>query len=77
MPWFLARVNLRFRTPHWAIAATAGLAIIIAVIGEVRSVAHLTNFCLLFALVVVNFSVIMLRRRRPELKRPFRLRFGY
>ncbi|MEE9456227.1 MAG: amino acid permease [bacterium] len=77
MPWFLARVNLRFRTPHWAIAATAGLAIIIAVIGEVRSVAHLTNFCLLFALVVVNFSVIMLRRRRPELKRPFRLPFGY
>jgi nucleotide-binding universal stress UspA family protein len=44
--------------------------------GEVKTVAHLTNFCLLFALIVVNVSVIMLRRRRPELKRPFRLPFG-
>lgn len=77
MPGFLARVSARFRTPHWAIVVAAGLAIIIAVIGEVRFVAHLTNFCLLVALVVVNFSVIMLRRRRPELKRPFRLPFGY
>ncbi len=77
MPGFLARVGARFRTPHWAIAVAAGLAIIIAVTGEVRFVAHLTNFCLLFALIVVNFSVIMLRRRRPELKRPFRLPFGY
>jgi APA family basic amino acid/polyamine antiporter len=77
MPSFLAKVNARFRTPHWAIAAAAGLAIIIAVIGQVRFAAHLTNFCLLFALVVVNFSVIMLRRRRPELRRPFRLPFGY
>ncbi len=77
MPGFLARVSARFRTPHWAIAVAAGLAIIIAVMGEVRFVAHLTNFCLLFALIVVNFSVIMLRRRRPGLKRPFRLPFGY
>jgi APA family basic amino acid/polyamine antiporter len=77
MPGFLARVSTRFRTPHWAIAVAAGLAIIIAVMGEVRFVAHLTNFCLLFALIVVNFSVIMLRRRRPELKRPFHLPFGH
>jgi len=77
MPGFLARVSARFRTPHWAIAVAAGLAIIIAVMGEVRFVAHLTNFCLLFALIIINYSVIMLRRRRPELKRPFRLPFGY
>jgi APA family basic amino acid/polyamine antiporter len=77
MPGFLARVNPRFRTPHWAIVVTAGLAIFIAIMGEVRFVAHLTNFCLLFALIVVNFSVIMLRRRRPELRRPFRLPFGH
>ncbi|MGD8718422.1 MAG: amino acid permease [Candidatus Zixiibacteriota bacterium] len=76
MPGFLSRVNARFRTPHWAIVATAGLAGIVAVMGEVKAVAHLTNFCLLFALIVVNISVIMLRRRRPELKRPFRLPFG-
>ena len=77
MPGILSRVNARFRTPHWAIVVTAGLAGVIAVMGEVRFVAHLTNFCLLFALIVVNISVIMLRRRRPELKRPFRLPFGY
>jgi APA family basic amino acid/polyamine antiporter len=76
MPGFLARINARFRTPHFAIAAVAVIAILIAVWGDVRSVAHLTNFCLLFALIVVNASVIMLRRRRPELKRPFRLPFG-
>lgn len=77
MPGFLARVNPQFRTPHWAIVVTAGLAIFIAIMGEVRFVAHLTNFCLLFALIVINFSVIMLRRRRPELRRPFRLPFGH
>ena len=77
MPTLLARVSARFRTPHWAIAAAGGLAIIIAVMGKVRFVAHLTNFCLLFALVIINFSVIMLRRRRPGLRRPFRLPFGH
>ncbi len=76
MPGFLARINARFRTPHFAIAAVAVIAILITAWGDVRSVAHLTNFCLLFALIVVNASVIMLRRRRPELKRPFRLPFG-
>jgi APA family basic amino acid/polyamine antiporter len=77
MPSFLAKINARFRTPHWALVVTSVLAVIIAVIGEIRFVAHLTNFCLLFALIIVNFSVIMLRRRRPGLKRPFRLPFGY
>ncbi len=77
MPGLLARINARFRTPHWAIVATSALAIIIAAAGNVRFVAHLTNFCLLFALVIINLSVIMLRRRRPELKRPFRIPFGY
>jgi APA family basic amino acid/polyamine antiporter len=76
MPAFLARINARFRTPHFAIVAVGVIAILIAAWGDVRFVAHLTNFCLLFALIIVNASVIMLRRRRPELKRPFRLPFG-
>ena len=77
MPSFLAKVSARFHTPHWALVVTSVLAVIIAVVGEVRFVAHLTNFCLLFALIIINYSVIMLRRRRPELKRPFRLPFGH
>jgi APA family basic amino acid/polyamine antiporter len=76
MPAFLARINERFRTPHFAIAAVAAVGILVAMWGNVKFVAHLTNFCLLFALIVVNASVIMLRRRRPDLKRPFRLPFG-
>lgn len=75
MPAILSNINARFRTPHFAIVVTAGIAIIFAVMGEVKFVAHLTNFCLLFSLVIVNLSVIMLRKRQPKLKRPFKLPF--
>jgi nucleotide-binding universal stress UspA family protein len=33
----------------------------------------LANFCYLFALILVNLSVIMLRKKEPRLKRPFKL----
>lgn len=75
MPAFLSQISSRFRTPHFAVVLAAGCAIIFAVMGGIRFVAQLTNFCLLFAVIIVNLSVIMLRKRQPNLKRPFKLPF--
>ncbi len=76
MPAFLSKINPRFRTPHFAIVITSCLTVLFAVMGETKFIAQLTNFCLLFSLVLVNLSVIILRKRRPDLRRPFRLPLG-
>ncbi|MCP4229097.1 MAG: amino acid permease [bacterium] len=77
MPNILSKINRRFRTPHFATLVVAVLAILFAVMGGTRFIAQLTNFCLLFSLLLVNLSVIILRKRRPDLNRPFKLWFGY
>ncbi|UCE27489.1 MAG: amino acid permease [Candidatus Coatesbacteria bacterium] len=75
MPAFLSQIGSRFRTPHFAVVLAAGCAIVFAVMGEIKSVAQLTNFCLLFSVIIVNLSVIILRKRQPKLRRPFKLPF--
>ncbi len=77
MPNILSKISKRFRTPHFATIVVAILAILFAVMGGTKFIAQLTNFCLLFSLVLVNLSVIILRKRRPDLHRPFKLWFGY
>jgi APA family basic amino acid/polyamine antiporter len=74
-PW-VARIHPRFRTPHRTTIVTgllmAGLAGMtpIAVLGELVSMGTLFTF------VIVCAGVIVLRRTRPDLPRPFRTPFS-
>jgi APA family basic amino acid/polyamine antiporter len=73
LPGKIFRLHPKFRTPYTAIAAVGAVILAFTLSGEVELVAHLANFCYLFALILVNLSVIVLRKKAPRLKRPFKL----
>lgn len=73
LPGKIFRLHPKFKTPYTAIAAVGVIILFFTFSGEVELVAHLANFCYLFALILVNLSVIVLRKKEPRLKRPFKL----
>jgi APA family basic amino acid/polyamine antiporter len=73
LPGKIFRLHPKFRTPYTAVSAVGVVILIFCLSGEVEFVAHLANFCYLFAIILVNLSVIMLRKNEPRLKRPFKL----
>jgi APA family basic amino acid/polyamine antiporter len=73
LPGKIFRLHPKFKTPYTAVAVVGIVVLIFCLSGEVEFVAHLANFCYLFALILVNLSVIMLRKKEPRLKRPFKL----
>jgi basic amino acid/polyamine antiporter, APA family len=73
MPRRFARVNPRTRTPV-RITATFGLLIaLMAAFVPLSEIVKLVNIGTLFAFMLVNVGVIILRRTRPELERGFRV----
>jgi APA family basic amino acid/polyamine antiporter len=73
VPRRLSHVSERTGTP---ILLTAGFAAFIAALAAVvplKEIAELVNIGTLFAFVLVNIGVIILRRTRPDLERGFRV----
>jgi APA family basic amino acid/polyamine antiporter len=71
-PW-LAKVHPRFGTPHRATIATGVAIAVMAALVPIGDAADMTNIGTLFAFALVCGGVIVLRRLRPELHRPFRV----
>lgn len=69
----LSRVHPGYRTPHVSIVALCGWASILALSGRYEDLFNLVIFAswILYAMTAV--SVIVLRRKRPELPRPYRV----
>jgi basic amino acid/polyamine antiporter, APA family len=75
MPRRFAYVHPKTRTPIY-ITATFGILIAtLAAFVPLTEIVKLVNIGTLFAFVLVNIGVIILRRTRPELKRGFRVPF--
>ncbi len=70
-PWF-GRVHPRFRTPSTATVITGVCAAIIGGLFPVRILGELVSIGTLAAFVTVCLGVLVLRRTRPDLPRPFR-----
>jgi APA family basic amino acid/polyamine antiporter len=73
LPERLAEVNARYGTPA---KLTIGLGMLIAVLAALvplRQIVELVNIGTLFAFILVNIGVIVLRRTRPEMPRPYRV----
>lgn len=72
LPEVLSRVHPRLHTPH-VVTLTTGLAVsFFAAMFPVGMLADLTNSGTLFAFFMVGVGVMVLRRREPERRRPFR-----
>jgi APA family basic amino acid/polyamine antiporter len=71
-PW-AARIHPRFKTPHVATIVT-GIAVSIAAgLTPIATLGTLVSIGTLMAFVIVSIGVIVLRRTRPDLPRPFRM----
>jgi APA family basic amino acid/polyamine antiporter len=73
-PW-LSAVHPRYGTPHRATLVTGVAVAILAGFVPIGVAAELTNIGTLFAFTLVCGAVLVLRRTRPELRRPFRTPF--
>ena len=75
MPRRLAQVNARTGAPV-RITVTFGVLIaILAAFVPLSEIVKLVNIGTLFAFILVNAGVIILRRTRPDMPRPFRVPF--
>lgn len=72
LPPLFARVNPRTQTPVRVIAASGLLMAAIAGLTPIGDVAELVNIGTLAAFFLVCIGVVVLRRRQPDLPRPFR-----
>jgi APA family basic amino acid/polyamine antiporter len=71
LPGALARVHPSRRTPVRAIFAGGVVAAAFAVFGDFTVIAAVTDFAVYVVFLAVNATVIILRRTRPDLSRPF------
>ncbi len=73
-PW-LSVVHPRYGTPHHATLITGVAVAVLAGFVPIGVAAELTNIGTLFAFTLVCGAVLILRKTRPDLKRPFRTPF--
>jgi APA family basic amino acid/polyamine antiporter len=72
LPPMFSKVHPRYRTPYVSTIMTGSVAFIFAGILPISILSELVSIGTLLAFVIVCISVIVLRRTRPDLKRPFR-----
>ncbi len=73
LPGVFSRVHPRHRTPHistWIAGLVVGVS---AGIWDIAELAELSNIGTLFAFSLVCAAVLVLRRKRPDLRRSFRV----
>lgn len=72
LPAVFARVHPKYRTPYVSILALGGLMLLLVSTGSIGYIASLSLFATLFYYVIGMAAALGLRRRRPDLTRPYR-----
>jgi APA family basic amino acid/polyamine antiporter len=72
LPRWAARVHPRFQTPHLTTLVTGAIVTLASGFTPIGVLGELVSIGTLFAFVVVSLGVLVLRRTRPDLPRPFR-----
>jgi basic amino acid/polyamine antiporter, APA family len=73
LPKQIARVHPRFGTPAGLTAAITVAVTVVAGFVSLSTLADLVSIGTLFAFLLVSIAVPVLRRTRPDMKRPFRV----
>jgi basic amino acid/polyamine antiporter, APA family len=73
LPAWASRIHPRFQTPHISTAVTGVVVAIAAGLTPIATLGALVSIGTLMAFVIVSIGVIVLRRTRPDLPRPFRM----
>ncbi len=72
LPPVFSRVHPKFKTPYVSTIVTGIVAMIIAGLLPISILGQLVSIGTLLAFIIVCISVIVLRKSRPEVNRPFR-----
>jgi APA family basic amino acid/polyamine antiporter len=72
LPKYFARVHEKYRTPHVSTIWTGVVVAAVAAVANINEIVELTNIGTLFAFVLVNLGVTVLRYKDPGRPRAFR-----
>jgi basic amino acid/polyamine antiporter, APA family len=73
LPEWASRIHPRFHTPHISTLVTGVAVAIAAGLTPIATLGSLVSIGTLMAFVIVSIGIIILRRTRPDLPRPFRM----
>jgi amino acid transporter len=76
LPRGVSKVHPKYGTPYITTIITCVVVAIVAGLTQIQVVGEMTSIGTLFAFVVVCAAVLMLRVKRPDAHRPFRVPFG-
>jgi amino acid transporter len=71
LPAFLGNIHPKYGTPHWAILLITLFGILGAVFQQLFLVFQIASSAILIAYILVIGSFFVLRKRKPEMKRPY------
>ena len=75
LPARFAKIHSKFKTPYFSTIITGSAAFILAGILPINILGELVSIGTLLAFAIVCIGVLVLRYKRPELKRPFKTPF--
>lgn len=73
LPKFLSKIHPKTKTPWIAIIVMMIFSIFFIFLGDIELVANITSLGVFFTFALVNLSLIWLRYKKPEQKRPFKV----
>ena len=71
LPAIFGRIHAQMKTPHYAVALSAVLIIVMGLLLPIEEVAAAADVMFLFMFAQVNVTVIRLRELRPDLDRGY------
>ena len=75
LPAWASTIHPRYRTPYVTTIITGGIVMLASGFTPIGVLGELVSIGTLFAFVIVSLGVIVLRRTRPDLHRPFKTPF--